>query len=113
MAWIGINPAVYDNGPRLLKTRPDFFADPLMRQAIAMCLDRQKVVDTVLFGLSSVPASFVSSDHPLYAGDLPVTSLMSLPVPSCSNRLAGNMLPVTPPRYGTRFRSVGWQAVLP
>jgi peptide/nickel transport system substrate-binding protein len=68
---LGINPAVYDNGPRLVRTRPDFFADPRTRQAIAMCLDRQKVVDTVLFGLSSVPASFVSSDHPLYAGDLP------------------------------------------
>ena len=35
--------------------RPDIFGDKRARQAIALCLDRQKVVDTVLFGLSQVP----------------------------------------------------------
>jgi len=42
-----------------------------MRQAIALCLDRQKVVDTVLYGQSSVPTSFTPPDHPLYLGGLP------------------------------------------
>lgn len=68
---LGINPAAYDSGTRFNKERPDFFADPQTRQAIALCLDRQKVVDTVLFGQSSVPTSFVSSDHPIYVNDLP------------------------------------------
>ena len=35
-----------------------------------MCLDRQKVADTVLFGQSSVPKSFVSTGDPLYVDKL-------------------------------------------
>ncbi len=68
---LGINPAVYDSGNRSIQNRPDFFSDLRTRQAIALCLDRQKVADTVLFGQSSVPTSFVSSSHPLYVSDLP------------------------------------------
>ena len=63
----GIKPASYDNGFNLAEgDRPDIFADKRTRQAIAMCLDRQKVVDEVLFGLSEVPASFIPNGHPLY-----------------------------------------------
>lgn len=65
---LGINPGTYDDGysttPPL--DRPDFFHDKRTRQAIALCLDRQKVVDTVLFGLSVVPNTYVSPEHPLY-----------------------------------------------
>ena len=65
---LGITPASYDDGytttPPL--DRPDFFFDQRARQAIAMCLDRQKVVDTVLFGLSDVPDTYIAPDHPLY-----------------------------------------------
>jgi|SRR5271157_1204975 len=68
---LGIKPAAYDNGNRSIRTRPDFFAGSRMRQAIALCLDRQKVVNTVLFGQSSVPTSFVSSDNPIYLIGLP------------------------------------------
>ncbi len=46
--------------------RPGFFDDVRTRQGIASCLDRQKVVSTVLDGLSVVPDSFVPSTHPLY-----------------------------------------------
>jgi peptide/nickel transport system substrate-binding protein len=68
--WLGfgITPASYDDGyttsPPL--DRPDFFYDQRTRQAIALCLDRQKVVDTVLFGRSVVPNTYISPDHPLY-----------------------------------------------
>jgi len=65
---LGITPATYDDGysttPPL--DRPDFFYDQRTRQAIALCLDRQKVVDTVLFGRSVVPHTYISPDHPLY-----------------------------------------------
>jgi peptide/nickel transport system substrate-binding protein len=65
---LGLTPASYDDGyttsPPL--DRPDFFYDQRTRQAIAMCLDRQKVVDTVLFGRSVVPNTYISPDHPLY-----------------------------------------------
>ena len=74
MEWLGIGiaPASYDNGYNVSakQDRPDIFADARTRQAIAVCLDRQKVVDTVLFGLSQVPDSYLPSDHPLHNGNI-------------------------------------------
>jgi peptide/nickel transport system substrate-binding protein len=67
--WLGLGivPATYDDGIQLSKgDRPDILADPRTREAIAMCLDRQNVVDTVLYGQSKVPLSFVPPNHPLY-----------------------------------------------
>jgi len=46
--------------------RPGLFDDVRTRQGIAACLDRQKVVTTVLAGLTVVPDSFVPAEHPLY-----------------------------------------------
>ena len=65
---LGLRPASYDNGYTLgsVEDRPDFFADSRVRQAIALCLDRQQVVDTVLYGLVNVPNTFVPEGHPLY-----------------------------------------------
>jgi peptide/nickel transport system substrate-binding protein len=65
-AWehltFGINPAFdYD--------RPDFFEDVRMRQAIAYCIDRQKLVDEVLGGHSLVAESYLPPDHVLYADE--------------------------------------------
>lgn len=69
---LGISPATYDDGINLAKgDRPDILGDPKTRQGLALCMDRQKVVKTVLFGQSSVPLSFVPPDHPLYAANLP------------------------------------------
>ncbi len=75
MEWLGLGiaPASYDNGYNSTGSnpdRPDFFGDARTRQAIALCLDRQKVVDTVLFGLSQVPDSYLPSSHPLHNGNL-------------------------------------------
>ena len=66
--WLGfgITPASYDANFDVEEDRPDFFGDKRTRQAIAMCLDRQRVVDTVLFGLSQVPNSYLPPDHPLH-----------------------------------------------
>jgi peptide/nickel transport system substrate-binding protein len=68
MEWLGIGIAhvSYDDNFDVQKDRPDLFGDKRTRQAIAMCLDRQRVVDTVLFGLSRVPDSYLPPDHPLY-----------------------------------------------
>lgn len=46
--------------------RPGLFNDPRTRQAMASCLDRKKVVSTVLDDLTQIPNSFVPSKHPLY-----------------------------------------------
>ncbi len=73
--WLGLGivPATYDNGYNTASgDRQDLLADPRTRQAIAMCLDRQKVVDTVLFGLSGVPDTYVSSQDPLHNAGVPV-----------------------------------------
>jgi peptide/nickel transport system substrate-binding protein len=72
MEWLGIGvfPSAYDDGLKSQTDRPDFFGDERMRQALAYCLDRQKVVDTVLFGLSQVPDSYLPADHPLHNGNI-------------------------------------------
>ncbi len=91
MEWLGfgITPASYDNGFTINQDRPDFFSDRRTRQAVVQCLDRQKVVDTVLFGLSQVPDGYLPSDHPLHNGNLQAYSF---------NPLAGNQI----------LQQVGW-----
>ncbi|RME90923.1 MAG: hypothetical protein D6770_01480 [Anaerolineae bacterium] len=68
----GIRPASYDDGyvDAPFSDRADIFRDVRTRQAIAMCLDRQRVVDTVLFGLVDVPDTYLPPDHPLYNPDV-------------------------------------------
>jgi peptide/nickel transport system substrate-binding protein len=62
-ADFGINPVEsYD--------RPDFFGDVRTRQAIAMCMDRQAVVDTVMFGQSIVIDTYIPPNHPLFNPDV-------------------------------------------
>jgi len=72
MEWLGmgITPASYDDDFDADEDRPDLFGDKRTRQAIALCLDRQKVVDTVLFGLSQVPDSYLPTDHPLHNANI-------------------------------------------
>ncbi len=51
--------------------RPDFFAEPRVRQAIAMCVDRQALLDEVTYGRSVPPDSYLPPGHPQYpAGEL-------------------------------------------
>lgn len=42
------------------------FGDARLRQAVAMCMDRQAVVDTVLYGQSIVIDTYLPPNHPLY-----------------------------------------------
>ena len=46
--------------------RPNFFAQKEVRQAVAMCIDRQAISENLFFGLAAVPDSYVPPDHPLY-----------------------------------------------
>lgn len=50
--------------------RPDFFEDVRTRKAIAHCLDRQSVVDTITYGRSIVIDSYIPPEHPMYADGL-------------------------------------------
>ena len=66
--WLGLGlvPASYDNGYDIQKDRPDIFTDQHTRHAIAYCLDRQSVIDNVLFGLTTIPTTYVPVNHPVY-----------------------------------------------
>jgi peptide/nickel transport system substrate-binding protein len=66
---LGIQPASYDDGYSSAD-RPDIFADAHTRQGITYCLDRQSVVDNVLFGLTTVPATYIPVGHPLYDSNI-------------------------------------------
>jgi len=67
----GIRPSSYDDGYNPASgDRTDLFADVRVRQALAMCMDRQQIVDRWLQGFSSVPATYLPPSHPLYLPDL-------------------------------------------
>ncbi len=51
--------------------RPDFFGDVRTRRAIAHCMDRQAVVDTVMFGQSIVLDTYIPPEHPLFNTEVP------------------------------------------
>ncbi len=62
----GISPATgYD--------RPDFFEDVRVRQAVALCIDRQSLANQVLGPAGRVSHSYLPPEHPLYAGEVLVT----------------------------------------
>ena len=62
-ADFGINPAEsYE--------RPDLFEDVRVRQAIAYCMDRQQIIDTVTFGTSPVLQSYLPPGHPFFNPDV-------------------------------------------
>jgi peptide/nickel transport system substrate-binding protein len=70
--WLGLGlvPASYDNGYNMQTDRQNYFSDPRTRKGIAYCLDRQSIVDDVLFGLTAVPAAFVPGEHPAFDPDI-------------------------------------------
>jgi len=65
----GIQPIEYDDGYQEGTDRPDFFSDVRTRQAFIMCMDRQAVVDTILFGQSQVIDVYIPPQHPLFNAD--------------------------------------------
>jgi peptide/nickel transport system substrate-binding protein len=48
--------------------RPDFFEDVRVRQGIALCIDRQAIVDQAMEPPGRILDSFVPPEHPFYAG---------------------------------------------
>jgi len=62
----GILPLVYDDGYFAGVERPDFFGEARTRQAVAMCMDRQAIVDTVMHGQSEVVDTYLPPAHPLF-----------------------------------------------
>ena len=52
--------------PGFADTRPAWFEDIRVRQAMAYCTDRQRMVDELFYGLTEVAHTIVPSAHPLY-----------------------------------------------
>jgi peptide/nickel transport system substrate-binding protein len=68
-ADFSIGHADYDDGYQP-GDRPDYFRDRRARQAIAHCMDRQRLVDELLFGRSKIPHSYLPEEHPLFNPDV-------------------------------------------
>jgi peptide/nickel transport system substrate-binding protein len=62
----GIQPRAYDAGYRIGIDRADFFGDAQTRRALAMCMDRQRIVDEIFLGTTIIPDSFIPPTHPLF-----------------------------------------------
>ncbi len=52
--------------PTAASGRAPFFADVRVRQAVAACINRQRLVDEVTYGWGSLLHAYVPTDHPLY-----------------------------------------------
>jgi peptide/nickel transport system substrate-binding protein len=65
------------------------FGDVRLRQALAMCMDRQAIVDTVMYGQSVVLNTYIPPNHPLYNPDVKVW-------------------PYDPAAAATLFDEIGW-----
>ena len=53
-----------------LDSRYVFFDDKRVRQAVAYAIDRQAIIDTLLWGVGSVPNSYIPPEHPMYTTTL-------------------------------------------
>ncbi len=53
--------------------RPDFFEDVRVRQAVALCIDRQSLANQMLGPTGRVSHSYLPPEHPLYAGEALIT----------------------------------------
>jgi peptide/nickel transport system substrate-binding protein len=65
-AAFGLQPLAFDDGYQPGADPPALFNDVRTRRAIAMCIDRQRIVETLLQGQAEVPVSYVPAEHPLY-----------------------------------------------
>lgn len=68
----GIKPASYDDAYNPYLDRQDFFGDLRSRQAVAYCVNREKIIKEVLFSQSQIPATYLPTTHPYWIKDLSV-----------------------------------------
>ena len=97
-AWehadFGIQPLAPDGSPRT-----SLFSRKEVRQAIAMCIDRERLAKELFFGQSTVPDTYVQPDHPLYnaeARKYPYDPQASARLLDGSGWIDGDQNPATP-----------------
>jgi peptide/nickel transport system substrate-binding protein len=59
----------FDTDP--VDERPRVLADPSVRKALAMCIDRQALIDQKVVGQGVLPVAYLPGNHPLAGEDLP------------------------------------------
>jgi peptide/nickel transport system substrate-binding protein len=88
----GITPVSYDDTYYPYGAdRPDIFGDVNVRKAMALCIDRQGILDELTSGLVDVSNSYLSSDNSLLNG------------------LALSQYPFDPEQGKALLQEVGWQ----
>lgn len=100
----------YDDGYHLGSDRPDLFGDVRTRQAIAMCLDREKVINAAVFQLSEYEQPYLDPDHPLYDSVYGVGEALNSYVPA-EHPLYNEEIPVyhfSPQEANSLLEEVGW-----
>lgn len=67
--YFGISPASYDDGylPGM-GDRQDLFGDARTRRALAMCVDREKIIQEYWSGTSMIPVSMIDRTNPISLG---------------------------------------------
>lgn len=67
---LGIKPASYDDVYNPYEDRQDFFGDVRVRQAIAYCLDRERIQYEFTINQSVIPETYLPPNHPFAASGL-------------------------------------------
>lgn len=71
--YFGITPQSYDDGYSMWAAdRADFFGDVRVRQAVAMCINREQIASQLTLGNAGVMDSYLTDEHPLYNPDMAV-----------------------------------------
>ncbi|HWQ83847.1 MAG TPA: peptide ABC transporter substrate-binding protein [Anaerolineales bacterium] len=63
-AWEHLDFGIEAYDPAAL-ANPTLFQSPQLRQAIATCIDRERLANELFFGISDVPVTYVPPTHPL------------------------------------------------
>ena len=69
---LGVRPASYDDVYNPYEDRQDYFGDVRVRQAIAYCVDREKIQEYVTLSQSDIPRTYLPPNHP-YAASISST----------------------------------------
>lgn len=70
--YFGVKPALYDTNQSIYNNaRPDYFSDVRTRQAISMCINKEKILEEVWAGYSNIPASYLSPENPVVLQNAP------------------------------------------
>ncbi len=64
---MGVRPASYDDVYNPYEDRQDYFGDVRVRQAIAYCVDREKIQEYITLNQSDIPGSYLPPNHPYAA----------------------------------------------